>query len=130
MPNAWHWQLTTGCCSQSFGSTIPFCPLILALLVLVAGLASCATYFVTAGTYNKTNLLQSDRMAKLFCRRCFTSKLKVHSFVVMPNHVHLLITVPEGMTLERAFSTSKAGSPFHAGKLLNRRGPNLAEKFC
>ncbi len=62
------------------------------------GATSCATYFLTAGTYNKTNLLQSDRMAELFCRQLFgyrdAGKLKLHAFVVMPNHVHLLITVP------------------------------------
>jgi REP element-mobilizing transposase RayT len=88
------------------------------------GTTSCATYFVTAGTYNKTNLLQSDRMAELFCRTLFhyrdADRLKMHAFVVMPNHVHLLITIPEGTTLERAMQYVKGGFSFHAGKLLNR----------
>ncbi len=63
------------------------------------GITSCSTYFVTAGTYNKTYLLQSDRMATLFCQTllCYrdAGKLKLHAFVVMPNHIHLLITCPK-----------------------------------
>lgn len=91
------------------------------------GATSCATYFLTAGTYNKTNLLQSDRMAELFCRQLFgyrdAGKLKLHAFVVMPNHVHLLITVPEGTTLERKMQFVKGGFSFEAGKRFNMRGP-------
>ena len=29
-------------------------------------------------------------------------KSRLHDFVVMPNHLHLLITVREGMTIEKA----------------------------
>src|SRR4051794_18233094 len=58
-----------------------------------------STYFVTIDSYNKMFLLQSDRMAGLFVdvlqhyRR--EGKMWVHEFVVMPNHVHLLLTPAE-----------------------------------
>ncbi len=89
------------------------------------GETSCSTYFITAGTFNKVYLLQSERMGKLFCETLFqyrdAGKLQVHAFVVMPNHVHLLITVPEGMTLERAMQLVKGGFSFQAGKLFGIR---------
>ncbi len=97
------------------------------------GTTTCATYFVTAGTYNKANLLQSERMADLFCRKLFAyrdaGKLKVHAFVVMPNHLHLLITVPEGTTLERTMQYVKGGFSYEAGKLFNIRGPVWQKSF-
>jgi putative transposase len=48
-------------------------------------------------------LLQSDRNAMLFIEvlRSYVAaqKFQLHDFVVMPNHVHLLVTVGNGMTL-------------------------------
>jgi hypothetical protein len=35
------------------------------------GTTTATTYFVTAGTAFKQNLLQSDRMAQLFCETLF-----------------------------------------------------------
>ena len=86
------------------------------------GTTTAATYFVTAGTSFKQNLLQSDRMAQLFCETLFhyrdAHKLQVHAFVVMPNHFHLILTVLEGSTLERAMQLIKGGFSYQAGKLL------------
>jgi putative transposase len=62
------------------------------------GWTSASTYFVTAGTFCKKNLLQSERMAELFCetlcRYRSERKYALHAFVVMPNHIHLLIRFP------------------------------------
>ncbi len=97
------------------------------------GATSSSTYFITAGTYNKANLLQSDRMAALFCQTLFrhrgAGKLKLHAFVVMPNHIHLLITVPEGLPLERTMQFIKGGFSFEAGKLLGVRSPIWQKSF-
>ncbi|MGC2111516.1 MAG: transposase [Candidatus Korobacteraceae bacterium] len=64
-------------------------------------------------------------MADLFCTTLFhyreVGKLLVHAFVVMPNHIHLLITVPEGMTLERVMQYVKGGFSYEAGKLFGIR---------
>ena len=97
------------------------------------GVTTASTYFITAGTYNKTNLLQADRMAELFCRTLFgyrdAGKLRLHAFVVMPNHVHLLVTVPEGQTLERTMQLVKGGFSFQAGKLFGIRGSIWQKSF-
>jgi putative transposase len=97
------------------------------------GTTSNSTYFLTAGTYNKINILQSDRMADFFCRTLFryrdAGKLKLHAFVVMPNHIHLLLTVPEGLTLERVMQFIKGGFSFEAGKVLGIPGPIWQKSF-
>jgi REP-associated tyrosine transposase len=66
-------------------------------------------------------------MADLFCRTLLryrdAGKLLVHAFVVMPNHIHLLITVPDGMTLERCMQLVKGGFSFEAGKRFGIRAP-------
>ena len=52
-------------------------------------------------------------MAELFCEILFryrdARKFWVHSFVVMPNHFHLILTVAEALTLERAMQLIKGG---------------------
>jgi len=89
------------------------------------GRTTASTYFVTAGTYLKKHLLQSDRTTQLFCETLFgyrdAKKFQVHAFVVMPNHIHLIVTVPEGSTLERTMQFIKGGFSYQAGKLLGAR---------
>lgn len=49
-------------------------------------------------------------------------KLTVHEFVVMPNHIHMLVTVPGGLSVEKAMQLIKGGFSFRAGKELGFRG--------
>ena len=97
------------------------------------GQTSSTTYFITAGTFCKKNLLQSDRMAELFCKTMFRyraeGKFLLHSFVVMPNHIHLLLTVSEGLTVERAIQFIKGGFSHEAGKLMGTTGPVWQKSF-
>jgi len=46
----------------------------------------------------------------------------VHDFVVMPNHVHILMTVPGEMSLEKAMQLIKGGFSFRASRELGFRG--------
>lgn len=77
-------------------------------------------YFITASTFMKQNLLQSERMADLFIELLYShrkqQKYLLHEFVVMPNHFHLLITPV--VTLERAMQFIKGGFSFQAKKRL------------
>jgi putative transposase len=90
------------------------------------GITSSSTYFLTAGTYNKTHILQSERMSDLFCEVLFryrdAGKFSLHAFVVMPNHIHLLLTVPEGLMLERTMQLIKGGFSYEAGKQFGMSG--------
>jgi putative transposase len=51
-----------------------------------------------------------------------TKRIVVHDFVVMPNHVHILMTVPGEMSLEKAMQLIKGGFSFRANKELGFRG--------
>lgn len=97
------------------------------------GETSSSTYFVTAGVWNKMNLLQSERMAELFCHKLLeyhaNEKFLLHPFVVTPNHIHLLITVPPGSTLERTMQLIKGGFSREAGKLLSLAHPFWQKSF-
>ena len=77
-------------------------------------------YFITASTFQKRNILQSDRMAGLFVDVLLhyrgQAKYLLHEFVVMPDHFHLLITPRE--SLERAMQLIKGGFSFRAKKEL------------
>jgi len=77
-------------------------------------------YFITASTFQKRNILQSDRMAGLLVDVLLhyrkNQKYLLHEFVVMPDHFHLLITPLE--SLERAMQLIKGGFSFRAKKEL------------
>ena len=49
-------------------------------------------------------------------------KFTVHDFVVMPNHVHLLVTIPGELSVEKAMQLIKGGFAFRAGRELGFRG--------
>jgi putative transposase len=51
-----------------------------------------------------------------------TKRFLVHHFVVMPDHVHILVTVPGEMSIEKAMQLIKGGFSFRAVKELNFRG--------
>jgi len=69
------------------------------------------TFFVTTKTFMGKALLQSDRHAALLVdvlRSCVADgHFWVHDFVVMPNHLHLLIALREGMSVEKALQFVK-----------------------
>ena len=65
-------------------------------------------------------LLQSERNAglligvlrSLVAERAF----KLHDFVIMPDYLHLLLTVEDGMTVEKAMQLVKGRFSFHLGR--------------
>ncbi len=95
------------------------------------GTTGDGTYFVTSSTFQKKNLLQSDRTARLFIETLLEyrnqHKYMVHEFVVMPDHFHLLITPI--VTLEKAVQFIKGGFSFRAGKVFQVRGNIWQQSF-
>jgi len=71
-------------------------------------------------------LLQSERNATLFIDvlRSYVAagKFQVHDFVVMPDHVHLLVTVGSGMSIEKAMQFIKGGFSYRLKKELGYSG--------
>src|SRR5262249_16377747 len=82
--------------------------------------SSTRTFFATTKTFEGTCLFQSERNAMLLvdvlCSCGRTGKFQVHDFVVMPDHVHLLLTVHAGMTIERAMQLIKGGFSYRLRK--------------
>jgi putative transposase len=95
--------------------------------------ANDRTFFVTSCIWGRRSLLQSERSATLFlqmlCDYRAAGKSRLHAFVVMPDHFHLLLTVGSGMTIERAVQLVKGGFAFRAGKELGFRAPVWQKGF-
>jgi putative transposase len=95
--------------------------------------ANNRTFFATSSIAGKRNLLQSDRSARLFIRVLYgyraQGKFRVHEFVVMPDHFHLLITIEASMTIEHAVQFIKGGFAFRAGKEFGMRAPVWQKGF-
>ena len=76
------------------------------------------TFFVTSRTAQGKALLQSERMALLFVdvlrNYVRAKKFTVHDFVVMRNHVHLLLSVGRSMSVEKAVQLIKGNFSFRA----------------
>jgi len=83
-----------------------------------------SVYFVTASTFQKQSLFQSERFTLPFIDTLLNYRLQkkylLHEFVVMPNHFHLLITPT--LTLERAIQLIKGGFSYRARKELGFAG--------
>jgi len=84
------------------------------------------TFFTTTSTAGGRALFQTDRMANLFVDvlRSYirAGKMTVHDFVVMPNHVHVLMTIPGNTSIEKTMQLIKGGFSFRANKELGFRG--------
>ena len=69
------------------------------------------TFFTTTKTHMGRRLLQSERNATLLIDvlRSYVAerKFQLRDFVVMPDHLHLLITVEDDMTIEKAMQLIK-----------------------
>ena len=61
------------------------------------------TFFTSTKTVQGKAILQTERMAMLLIEvlRSYATKFKIHEFVVMPNHLHVLLTVDKEMTVEK-----------------------------
>jgi putative transposase len=96
-------------------------------------IAGARTFFVTSSIAGKRNLLQSDRSAGLFVRVLYEyraqGKFRLHEFVVMSDHFHLLLTVGSDMTIECAVQFIKGGFAFRAGQELGFRAPVWQKGF-
>ena len=83
-------------------------------------LANSRTFFVTSKSAQGRSILQSERMASLFIEvlRSYVKakRFVVHEFTVMPNHVHLLITVKSDISIEKAVQLIKGNFSYRARK--------------
>ena len=71
------------------------------------------TYFVTACAHMHQNLFQRREVADLMVATVFryrdAGEFHLHEDVVMPNQIHLLISLDDGQLLSRAMQLIKGG---------------------
>jgi putative transposase len=81
---------------------------------------SARTFFVTTKASAGRRVLQSERNALLLIDvlRAYVAqeRFQLDDFVIMPDHIHLLITVHSGMSVERAMQLIKGGFSYRLKK--------------
>jgi putative transposase len=79
-----------------------------------------ATYFVTTDTWQRRGLFRNSAPASIVERSIFHYRDQgnyfVHRHVVMPDHLHLILTPGKTTTLEKAVQLIKGGSSREIGK--------------
>src|SRR3954463_6969953 len=90
-------------------------------------LSSERTFFITSNVLGGKCLFQSVAPSQLFIKTLYEyraqKKFRLHAFVVMPDHFHVLLTVGRDMTVERAAHLIKGGFAFRASKQLGFPSP-------
>jgi putative transposase len=71
------------------------------------------TYFVTFSTWQRRRIFVVEPYVRLFLKTTYgyrrEGKFGLHAFVLMPEHVHMLLTPAHDVTLERAIQLIKGG---------------------
>jgi putative transposase len=84
------------------------------------------TFFVTSKTMEGRMIPQSERLAMLLIDvlRSYAKegKFVVHDFVVMPNHLHVQMTLDNTISIEKAMQFIKGGFSYRAKKELGYQG--------
>jgi putative transposase len=71
------------------------------------------TYFITACAHMHQNLFQRDEVANLLVATLFryrdAGEFQLHEYVVMPDHIHVLLSLDDQRALGRAVQLVKGG---------------------
>ena len=89
-------------------------------------LSSARVFFATTKTSMARRLLQSERNAMLLIdvlrSNVAADKFQLHEFVIMPDHLHLLMTLPGDMAIEKAMQLIKGGFSYRLKKEFGYQG--------
>ena len=82
------------------------------------------TFFVSTNTDGKRPLFQVEQNARLLIDTLYQyrsqKKYLLHEFVVMKNHLHVLLTINEELSIERALQFIKGGYSFRLKKEMGK----------
>ncbi|HUN88742.1 MAG TPA: transposase [Terriglobales bacterium] len=74
------------------------------------------TFFVTTITYKRYDYFRDFTKARRFFRVLYDyrrqGKFLIHAFILMPDHLHIILTPAENISLEKAMQFIKGGSSF------------------
>src|SRR5438128_4145684 len=88
------------------------------------------TFLVTTVTWKRVPIFRQHASAQLMVdvlkHYAEQGKFVLHEFVIMPDHLHLLLTPAKDISLERALQVFKGGFSYRLGK---KNGPVWQESF-
>ena len=88
-------------------------------------MAPPGTYFVTFSTWERTRLFVVEVYAKVFLQTLYGHRrqgsFQLHAFVLMPEHIHLLLAPANEVTLERVMQLIKGGYSHKFGSEFGRK---------
>jgi putative transposase len=89
-------------------------------------LSGARVFFATTKTSMARRLLQSERNAMLLIdvlrMNVAAGRFQLHDFVIMPDHLHLLMTLPGDMAIEKAMQFVKGGFSYRLKREFGYQG--------
>ncbi len=90
-------------------------------------------YFVTAGTQDRRCLFRDTRLCQILVENLqfYRDRMKfgLHGYVIMPDHVHILVTPRQPATISDIIRNFKSYSSKEVQKALGMRGPIWQRRF-
>jgi putative transposase len=84
-------------------------------------------YFITAETWQRRQIFRKDASARIVIETLLDCRergfYRLHAFVLMPDHLHAILTPGPTTSLEKALQMIKGGSSYRIGKELLSRFP-------
>ncbi|HEV2488751.1 MAG TPA: transposase [Candidatus Acidoferrales bacterium] len=81
---------------------------------IIRRIRQSGVYFVTTHTWQRRKLFQKEAPARIFLEQVLDCRergfYKLHAYVIMPDHLHLLLTPTRETSLEKAMQMIKGGS--------------------
>jgi putative transposase len=82
------------------------------------------TYFATFSTHHRRKLFIVETYVRLFLQTLYRyrreGRFELHAFIAMPEHVHLLLTPANNVTIERAVQLIKGAYSHELGPIIGR----------
>jgi putative transposase len=89
---------------------------------IVRRVRQAGVYFVTTDTWQRRPIFKKANVADIVLDQILTCRdrsfYRLHAFVIMPDHLHLLMIPAPGTTIEKAMQMIKGGSAFRIKKEL------------
>jgi putative transposase len=84
------------------------------------------TFFISTATWERRSILQStalcDLLLNVLREKRAKQRFQLHEFVIMRDHIHLILTPSSLVPLEKAIQFIKGGFSFRAKKEMNFNG--------
>jgi putative transposase len=100
---------------------------------IVRRVRQAGVYFVTTDTWQRRALFAKPDVARIVLEQILSCRdrafYKLHAFVLMPEHLHILLTPADETTIEKAMQMIKGGSAHRLGLERPHKFPIWHEGF-